>query len=122
MNKDTRGTHTPSVKTLERRAKKAEAHNAAVQSAHQAGYRKGFDDRAHDRAQDNEINKLRNQIAAIQGETIAIMDRSLVKDTLDLIAHRNKTDPDGSIWIMSVATINAFAREMTRAYDKEKQS
>jgi hypothetical protein len=95
----------------------------AIASARAAGYRKGKDeaDRALTTAHDNEINKLRNHVAAIESETMALMDREQVKGMVDLIT-TNGTSPDIQRWVMSVAMVNAMARELTRAYDKEKQA
>lgn len=103
-----------------------DAYNLAISSAREAGYRKGKGkdeaDRALTTAHDAEINTLRNQVATIQGDTIAIMDREFVKGWLALVAHQNQTQPSIEIGIITVRLANAIARELSRAYDKEKQT
>jgi hypothetical protein len=124
MNTDTRGTRSPSLKTLKRRENKAEVHRLALRSANEAGYRRGKDEQDRDlnTRHDAEINVLRNQVASIESDTVATMDREHTKGWLELVAYQNRTNPDSTVIIMSMRAVNAIARELTRAYDKEKQS
>jgi hypothetical protein len=130
MKKGTRGTtypvENPHPNTLRRRARVAReaARVAALQSANEAGYRRGKDeqDRELNTRHDAEINVLRNQVVSIAGDTVALMDREYVKGWLASNAYFNETCPEDEIAVMSVNTTNAIARELTRAYDKEKQS
>jgi hypothetical protein len=121
---DTRGTRTPSAKTEARREMKHEANRLALRSANEAGYRRGKDeqDRELNTRHDQAINVLRNAVAMIEANTIALMDREHTKGWLELVAYQNRTNPDSAVIIMSMRAVNAIARELTRAYDKEKQS
>jgi hypothetical protein len=119
---DTRGTKTPSASTVRRRQRvlDAEEQRLAVESAREAGYRRGRDeqDRLNTIRQDAEVNILRNQIADIEAATIATMDREFVKGWLDVLAFHNSTSPDAKTFTMSVRQANAIARELSRAFSK----
>jgi hypothetical protein len=119
---DTRGTRTPSTKTLLRRANKAEQHRLEIDSARSAGYRRGQDDKERELniKHDNEINRMRNEMACVAEETIVLMDREITKGWLAVVAHHNQTHPDAEIIVSSARTINCVARELSRAYAKEQ--
>jgi hypothetical protein len=121
---DTRGTRSPSPRTLLRRQAKAEKQRLAIASANEAGYRRGRDeqDRLNTIRQDAEVNILRNQIADIQAATIATMDREFVKGWLAVCEFQNRINPSAETFTISMRQANAIARELSRAYDKEKQS
>jgi hypothetical protein len=68
---------------------------------------------------DAEINVLRNRVAEIAASTIAGMDRETVTCWIALSAMPyDRRLP----FAVSAATVGAILRELTRAYDKEKQS
>lgn len=115
---------TPSQRLRAAAKDKADARQLALMSANNAGYRRGRDDRERElnTTHNNAINVLRNQVATIQMDTVAIMDREFAKGFLATLAASNQFNPTAEVSMVSIRMANAIARELTRAYDKEKQA